>query len=167
MTISLSLHSSAPVSFSIKPKDEPSNSLPAKPALPQETSSDEDEQLRSQPTDVKTTIPNVALPSILPLRSANESTQSNDPPNNGQSNSKRTSLPSECEQSDSFIRDTMLERNTVANDERKEAKRAEDKVKNRLAQLAREKLGILSKEKQLQLERRKRAMAFLNQITGK
>lgn len=44
---------------------------------------------------------------------------------------------------------------------------AEDKVKDRLAQLAREKLGILSKEKQIQLERKKRAMAFLNQINGK
>lgn len=43
---------------------------------------------------------------------------------------------------------------------------AEDKVKDRLAQLAREKLGILSKEKQLQLERKKRAMAFINQING-
>lgn len=44
---------------------------------------------------------------------------------------------------------------------------AEDKIKDRLAQLAREKLGSLSKEKQLQLERKKRAMAFLNQINGK
>lgn len=43
---------------------------------------------------------------------------------------------------------------------------AEDKVKDRLAQIAREKLGILSKEKQLQLERKKRAMAFLTQIGG-
>lgn len=43
---------------------------------------------------------------------------------------------------------------------------AEDKVKDRLAQIAREKLGILSKEKQLQLQRKKRAMAFLNQIGG-
>lgn len=44
---------------------------------------------------------------------------------------------------------------------------AEDKIKDRLAQLAREKLGILSKEKQLQLERKRRAMAFLNQISSK
>lgn len=43
---------------------------------------------------------------------------------------------------------------------------AEDKVKDRLAQIAREKLGIQSKEKQLQLERKKRAMAFLHQIGG-
>lgn len=32
--------------------------------------------------------------------------------------------------------------------------------------MAREKLGLISREKQLQLERRKRAMAFLNQIKG-
>lgn len=44
---------------------------------------------------------------------------------------------------------------------------AEDKFKDRLAQVAREKLGLISKEKQLQLERKKKAMAFLNQIKGK
>lgn len=44
---------------------------------------------------------------------------------------------------------------------------ADDKVRDRLAQIAREKLGILSKEKQLQIERKKRAMAFLNNIKGK
>lgn len=44
---------------------------------------------------------------------------------------------------------------------------AEDKFRDRLAQVAREKLGMLSKEKQLQLERKKKAMAFLNQIKGK
>lgn len=43
---------------------------------------------------------------------------------------------------------------------------AEDKFRDRLAQVAREKLGMLSKEKQLQLERKKKAMAFLNQIKG-
>lgn len=43
---------------------------------------------------------------------------------------------------------------------------ADDKVRDRLAQIAREKLGIISKEKQLQIERKKRAMAFLNNIKG-
>ncbi|XP_061385997.1 protein suppressor of white apricot [Musca vetustissima] len=47
----------------------------------------------------------------------------------------------------------------------KELKKAEEKVKDKLAQIAREKLGgIVSKEKQLQLERKRKAMAFLNQI---
>lgn len=44
---------------------------------------------------------------------------------------------------------------------------AGDKVRDRLAQIAREKLGILSKEKQLQIERKKRAMAFLNKVKGR
>lgn len=49
----------------------------------------------------------------------------------------------------------------------KEARRAaEEKLKDRLAAAAREKLGLLTKEKQLQLERKKKAMAFLNQIKG-
>lgn len=100
-------------------------------------------------------------------------------------------LPLDVEQSDSFIRDTILEQQNL--NEKKLAKRgsfsllfsqkkkrflnrsnrsefifvAEDKIKDRLTQLAREKLGILSKEKQLQLERKRRAMAFLNQINGK
>lgn len=76
-----------------------------------------------------------------------------------------TPLPVDVDQSDSFIRDTILEQQNL--DERKQVKRAEDKVRDRLAQLAREKLGILSKEKQLQLERKRRAMAFLNQINCK
>lgn len=156
-----------PVSFSIKSKDEPANSLPTKAALPLEASSDEDEQGR---TDTKSNIPNLSLGSILPLRPPTMLTNMSDTSRNGQSlstssKSKENSFSSEVEQSDSFIRDTMLEHDG-ANDTKKEAKRAEDKVKNRLAQLAREKLGILSKEKQLQLERKKRAMAFLNQITG-
>ncbi|XP_005177286.2 LOW QUALITY PROTEIN: protein suppressor of white apricot [Musca domestica] len=47
----------------------------------------------------------------------------------------------------------------------KELKKAEEKVKDKLAQIAREKLGgLVSKEKQLQLERKRKAMAFLNQI---
>lgn len=45
---------------------------------------------------------------------------------------------------------------------------AEEKVKDKLAQIAREKLcGLISKEKQLQLERKRKALAFLNQIKSK
>lgn len=41
-------------------------------------------------------------------------------------------------------------------------------MKDKLAKIAREKLGgPISKEKQLQLERKRKAMAFLNQIKGK
>lgn len=85
-----------------------------------------------------------------------------DPSRNGKSNKKNS--VSEVEQSDSFIRDSILEQSTA--EEKSERKRGDEKVKNRLAQIAREKLGGMSKQKQLQLERKKRAMAFLNQITS-
>ncbi|XP_026838866.1 protein suppressor of white apricot isoform X2 [Drosophila erecta] len=51
--------------------------------------------------------------------------------------------------------------------EQKEQRQAEERVKDKLAQIAREKLnGMISREKQLQLERKRKAMAFLNQIKG-
>lgn len=44
---------------------------------------------------------------------------------------------------------------------------AEERVKDKLALIARDKLnGMISREKQLQLERKRKAMAFLNQIKG-
>lgn len=44
---------------------------------------------------------------------------------------------------------------------------AEERVKDKLALIARDKLnGMVSREKQLQLERKRKAMAFLNQIKG-
>lgn len=51
-------------------------------------------------------------------------------------------------------------------EKKKEAKRIEDRLKDKIALAAREKLGLLSKEKQLQLERKKKAMEFLNQLRG-
>uniref|UniRef100_A0A1B0G9T7 SURP motif domain-containing protein n=1 Tax=Glossina morsitans morsitans TaxID=37546 RepID=A0A1B0G9T7_GLOMM len=66
---------------------------------------------------------------------------------------------------------TEAERNAIYEQQQqnkhKEMKKAEEKVKDKLAQIAREKLGgLISKEKQLQLERKRKAMAFLNQIKG-
>ncbi|KAH8400569.1 hypothetical protein KR222_007110 [Zaprionus bogoriensis] len=47
----------------------------------------------------------------------------------------------------------------------KEQRQAEERVKDKLALIARDKLnGMISREKQLQLERKRKAMAFLNQI---
>lgn len=46
----------------------------------------------------------------------------------------------------------------------KEARRANERIRDRLAAVAREKLNALSREKQLQLERKKRAIAFLRNI---
>ncbi|XP_034472027.1 protein suppressor of white apricot isoform X2 [Drosophila innubila] len=49
----------------------------------------------------------------------------------------------------------------------KEQRQAEERVKDKLALIARDKLnGMISREKQLQLERKRKAMAFLNQIKG-
>ncbi|XP_023032650.1 protein suppressor of white apricot isoform X2 [Drosophila willistoni] len=49
----------------------------------------------------------------------------------------------------------------------KDQRQAEERVKDKLAQKARDKLnGMISKEKQLQQERKRKAMAFLNQIKG-
>lgn len=152
-----------------------------------EHSSDEEMQ-QTKPNNNKTAQNACAASKDLPL-----------PPNCQQNNvqlhvstpktnegSAVTQSSAEVDQSDSFIRDTILEQQNL--DERKQVKRgnilhfyhqrtqlknrhigcaAEDKVRDRLAQLAREKLGILSKEKQLQLERKRRAMAFLNQINCK
>ncbi|XP_064538627.1 protein suppressor of white apricot isoform X1 [Drosophila montana] len=54
---------------------------------------------------------------------------------------------------------------TTASSPLKEQRQAEERVKDKLAQIARDKLnGIMSREKQLQLERKRKAMAFLNQI---
>lgn len=151
-----------------------------KPVLPLELSSDEEPQETEQNTNndfslnsyeqqqnvIQQSTPFSALKSKVPDDSTNHSSI-------------------DIEQSDSFIRDAMLEQQN--RDEKRQIKRgivsnfyktfqgrskyfllaAEDKVKDRLAQIAREKLGILSKEKQLQLERKRRAMAFLNQINGK
>lgn len=49
-------------------------------------------------------------------------------------------------------------------EERKEIRRVEERVRDKLAAAAREKLGLVSKEKQLQQERKKKAMAFLMKI---
>ncbi|XP_068141123.1 protein suppressor of white apricot isoform X2 [Drosophila tropicalis] len=49
----------------------------------------------------------------------------------------------------------------------KDQRQAEERVKDKLAQKARDKLnGMISREKQLQQERKRKAMAFLNQIKG-
>lgn len=49
-------------------------------------------------------------------------------------------------------------------EERKEIRRVEERVRDKLAAAAREKLGLVSKEKQLQQDRKRKAMAFLMQI---
>lgn len=49
-------------------------------------------------------------------------------------------------------------------EERKEVRRVEERVRDKLAAAARERLGMVSKEKQLQQERKKKALEFLMKI---
>uniref|UniRef100_A0A8D8CNG4 Protein suppressor of white apricot n=1 Tax=Culex pipiens TaxID=7175 RepID=A0A8D8CNG4_CULPI len=54
-----------------------------------------------------------------------------------------------------------------AEDEFKEQKRQEERIKDKLTAAAREKLAAITKEKQLQLERKKRASMFLSMMGNK
>lgn len=166
---------SVPVSFSIKPKDEPA--VPLRPVLPQEPSSDEDEKAEKKECTENDSQLQSKVP-LSPIRIVPEppiiSSPLPQPPKIGSIVLKPTSKPTPTPEnrlsapfedlSDTAIRDSIFEPSI---EEKKEAKRADDKVRDRLAQIAREKLGILSKEKQVQIERKKRAMAFLNNIKGK
>lgn len=113
--------------------------MPIKPALPQEPSSGEEDETQVVDESVRKCT----------------TTHSNG------ATTRTTSPIKELDISDACIRDAILEAQI---EEKRVAKRAEDRVKDHLAQAAREKLGMVTKEKQLQLERRKRAMAFLTQI---
>lgn len=60
-----------------------------------------------------------------------------------------------------------LEMQVDAMNAEREEKLAKEKLSDRLMNAAREKLGMLPKEKMLQIERKKKAMMFINQIKGK
>lgn len=115
----------APVSFSIKYKEEPA--VPIKPGLQQETSSDEDGTSK---------------------------------------NLDNTNVPKEIVETDVNVVENSAEvLEKIEEQKEKDARRAaQEKIRDKLAAAAREKLSLISKEKQLQLERKKRAMAFLNQM---
>ncbi|XP_020802905.1 protein suppressor of white apricot isoform X1 [Drosophila serrata] len=121
----------APVSFSIRARDE---NGPLQPLLPQEASDEEatgaENTRPGMPDSVQRAIKQVETQ--LLARTAGQ---------------KAGSVTSSSPQ--------------------KEQRQAEERVKDKLAQIAREKLnGMISREKQLQLERKRKAMAFLNQIKG-
>ncbi|XP_016937007.3 protein suppressor of white apricot isoform X1 [Drosophila suzukii] len=129
----------APVSFSIRARDEHG---PLQPTLPQEASDEETssiagaEQVRPvMPDSVQRAIKQVETQ--LLARTAGQ-----------KAGGSSTASPS-------------------SSSPQKEQRQAEERVKDKLAQIAREKLnGMISREKQLQLERKRKAMAFLNQIKG-
>lgn len=119
----------APVSFSIKPKEEKAALKPAAVLVP-ETSSDEDKW--TSETVKKSNA--VTVTASSPPKITNHVVES-------------------------VFENHVVEMNVV-----KEEKSAKEKLKDKLSNAAREKLGMLSKEKQLQLERKKKAMMFINQI---
>lgn len=73
--------------------------------------------------------------------------------------SDRDSLEQEEPADESLSVADLLER-----EERKEVRRVEERVRDKLAAAARERLGMVSKEKQLQQERKKKALEFLMKI---
>lgn len=67
---------------------------------------------------------------------------------------------------DSYIEELERQIESINDfNQKKEERKNEEKIKDKLANAAREKLNMVSKEKLLQIERRKKAMAFL-QIKG-
>ncbi|RZB39274.1 suppressor of white apricot [Asbolus verrucosus] len=130
----------APVSFSIKkPKDDGPKEI--RSALPVEESDDEDTNM-SETTPAATTD-----------NSAKEVESSNDASN--ESSHKNGAIFDGD--------DPILEMIDLTDDieERKDAKRAEDKIKDKLAAAAREKMVSVARDRALQLERKKKAAAFL------
>lgn len=120
------------------------------------------------PTIITSTLPKLSSASIITtIKSSTDERTS-------MCNTKTNFDSTTSDLSEVILRDSMLEDNsnstmTTMNNEKKQsdAKRAEEKFKDRMAQVARDKLGSITREKQLQLERKKRAMAFLNQIKSK
>lgn len=169
----------ASVSFSIKPKDD----VPLKSTVLREASSDEENVSSPPKSPVKPTfsikpVPTALLPTPSPPITTNPSTvplaslptegfTAISAPDSRPPSPLLQANPVHIEINETTIRDAILDEKPSTNgqsDAIKEAKRAEERVKDRLAQVARDKLGQVTKDKQLQLERRKKAMAFLNQI---
>lgn len=181
------------VSFSIKPKEE-SASLPLqRAALPQEPSSDEDEDVNAASNII--TPPPLVLMGLLPTPPSAKallptpptttfsSTVPPPPPavitttiecngNNNRSRPPVTPDPAQlksCDlnQSESNIRDALLDAATTSHTRVVATPACALIGEQRVAAVdpvAREQLDDATREKQLQLERRKKAMAFLNQM---
>lgn len=179
-----------PVSFSIKIKED--QPVPSRrPALPQEASDDESEKKERSNGSTVSVVDQIQMPQNQgPVRSVPEHVQKAIQLVESQLMARNAQLgiptvPNrsrfDIDQSGtiapkmsaplSSLLAAVAEHATptmpVVRSHQKELKRAEEKVKDKLAQIAREKLGgLISKEKQLQIERKKKAMAFLNQIKG-
>lgn len=113
-----------PVSFSIKTKEEPPPPLVAKPALPVEASSDEDESAeKKKPPTPQSYVAGTDLPLPVNFQQANFQLQATGTPSliTPSANGEHSLNSSTVDQSDSFIRDTILEHQNL--EEKKQAKR--------------------------------------------
>lgn len=182
---------SGPVSFSIKIKEDQPVPTRRRPALPQEASDDESEKKVKSNGGTVSVVDQVQMPQNQgPVRSVPEHVQKAiqlvesqlmarnaqlgipTVPNRSrfdvdQSGTVTTKMSAPLSSLLAAVAEQATPTIPVVRSHQKELKRAEEKVKDKLAQIAREKLGgLISKEKQLQIERKKKAMAFLNQIKG-
>lgn len=92
---------------------------------------------------------------------------SSDEEANKQNVAETSKNETECQSADNDLSIEELEKqieNIGETKEKREARLQAEKLKDKLAMAAREKLCSLSKEKQLQIDRKKKAMLFLQQI---
>ncbi|CAH0549074.1 unnamed protein product [Brassicogethes aeneus] len=132
----------APVCFSIKkPKEEPAKEI--KSALPVEESDDEEEQQEKEetPPQIDVEKPTEDKPQVT----------------------EETLETPQCKNGIIDVDDPILEMIDLTFDaeDRRDAKRAEDRIKDKIASAAREKLASATKDKALQMERKKKAALFL------
>ncbi|XP_030380743.1 protein suppressor of white apricot [Scaptodrosophila lebanonensis] len=141
----------APVSFSIRARDE---QAPLQSTLPQEASDDEEDGKAGAATSASgNESSRPGMPDSVQRAIKQVETQLLARSGGGQK-PMVTTLPA-----------TMGTASPTA--PHKDQRQAEERFKDKLAQIAREKLnGLITREKQLQLERKRKAMAFLNQIKG-
>ncbi|ALC48165.1 su-w[a]- [Drosophila busckii] len=143
-----------PVCFSIRPRDE---STTLTPALPQDVSDEEEQQQPKPKPTCKTEIQKAGMPDSVQRAIKQVETQLLARTGNQKAATARSQKSPTGSQKSATV--------TTLTSPLKEQRQAEDKVKDKLAQIARDKLnGMISREKQLQLERKRKALAFLNQI---
>lgn len=103
--------------------------------------------------------------SAVPIKPGLPQETSSDEDGNSK-NLDNTNVPNEIVETDlSIVENSAEVLEKLEEQKEKDARRAaQEKIRDKLAAAAREKLSLISKEKQLQLERKKKAMAFLNQM---
>lgn len=103
--------------------------------------------------------------SAVPIKPGLPQETSSDEDGNSK-NLDNTNVPNEIVETELTVVENSAEvLEKLEEQKEKDARRAaQEKIRDKLAAAAREKLSLISKEKQLQLERKKKAMAFLNQM---